>query len=56
MFELFFRHCVQQDCYALRDATIWLAERLGVSVECLLVRFAVSVDMSETLRNMGCVL
>jgi hypothetical protein len=56
MFDPGFRHCFQQDCYALRDVTSWLAEHLGVSVECLLVRFAVSVDMPETLRSMGCVL
>ena len=40
-----FDHCLilylQQDCYALRDVTLWQAERLGVSVEHLLVRFAV---------------
>ena len=56
MFDPCFRNSAQQDCYALRDVTIWLAEHLRVRVERLLVRFAVSVDMPETLRSMGCVL
>ncbi len=51
-----FNFDIQQDCYALRDVTLWLAESVGVSVEHLLTRFAVSVDMPATLKSMASLL
>ena len=61
------RHCAQSrvslsahralsDCLVLRDVTVWLAERLGHTVEVLLGRFAVIVNMQQTIVNMSSVL